>query len=378
MKHLNLKTKTAREALKPRREPYFYCLRPGLYVGYRKLKEGEGTWIARRLKDGTKGYVFRTLGVLPGYLEAVQEVEAWADGVERGVSAKGTTVAAACEAYVSHQRTHKSKASAADAEGRFKRLVYEKPIGSILLNKLRPPHLREWMNDQLDDDGDEEDLRKSKDSANRNLNTIKAALNHALKDQMVATDAGWKTVTIFPKAGRRRTGDLSPNDRAALLSHCKPDLAALVRALLLTAVRPGEIAACDVGNFDPAVGTLFLRTSKTESRLVTLSTAAVAFFTEQARAKLPSAPLLSDAYGNRWNKDMWKKQFRAAVKAAGLPDNVVMYTLRHVGISELVAGGVDVFTVAKLAGTSTAMIDKHYGHLRHAQTRSKLDAVSIA
>ena len=31
----------------------------------------------------------------------------------------------------------------------------------------------------------------------------------------------------------------------------------------------------------------------------------------------------------------------------------------------MIAGGVDSFLVAKLAATSTAMIDKHYGHLRH-------------
>jgi len=321
---INLRTKSAREALTPRRDPYFHCLRPGLYIGYRRLEDGTGTWIARKLQDGTKQYVFRSLGVLPGYEEAVREVEAWAGGVDLGVTHKGTTLEAACEAYVKHQRLHKSKASAADAEGRFKRLVYGKKIGTVLLNKLRPQHLRDWMADQLDEDGDEEDVRKSKDSANRNLNTLKAALNLALRDQLVTTDAGWKTVTPFPRAGRRRTGDLTPKDRAALLSHCEPDLAALVRALLLTAVRPGEIASCDVADFDQAQGTLAL-TGKTGARVVTLSTAAVEFFKEQARNKLPSAPLLSDAYGNRWNKDSWKKRFRNTVRAASLPDSVVMY-----------------------------------------------------
>ncbi len=373
---INLRTKSARAALAPRRNPYFHCLRPGVYIGYRRTEEGDGTWIARKLQEGTKQYVFRSLGTLPGYEEAVRETEAWAGGVDLGVTHKGTTLEAACEAYVKHQRLHKSKASAADAEGRFKRLVYGKKIGTVLLNKLRPQHLRDWMADQLDEDGDEEDLRKSKDSANRNLNTLKAALNLALRDQLVTTDAGWKTVTPFPRAGRRRTGDLTPKDRAALLAHCEPDLAALVRALLLTAVRPGEIASCDVADFDAAQGTLAL-SGKTGSRVVTLSTAAVEFFKEQAKSKLPSAPLLADAYGNRWNKDSWKKRFRNTVRAAGLPDSVVMYTLRHVGISELIAGGVDVFLVAKLAGTSTAMIDKHYGHLRHAQTRASLDAVAM-
>ena len=54
-----------------------------------------------------------------------------------------------------------------------------------------------------------------------------------------------------------------------------------------------------------------------------------------------------------------------------------MYTLRHVAISEMIAGGVDTFLVAKLAATSTAMIDTLYGHLRHEQTRARLDAVTM-
>ena len=164
---INLRTKSAREALAPRRNPYFHCLRPGLYIGYRRLEEGDGTWIARKLQEGTKQYVFRSFGTLSGYEEAAREAEAWSGGVDVGVTHKGTTLEAACEAYVTHQKNQKSKTSAADAEGRFKRLVYGKTIGTILLNKLRPQHLRDWMADQLDEDGDEEDVRKSKDSANR-------------------------------------------------------------------------------------------------------------------------------------------------------------------------------------------------------------------
>lgn len=371
---INLRSKSGREALKPRRNPYFVALHKGLYVGYRRSADGEGTWIARRLEDGTKKYVFRSLGVLSGYEEAARLTQAWAGAVDLGVTHKATSVEDVCRAYVTHQKTRNSKASAADAEGRFKRLVYGKPLGAINLDKLRTSHLREWLEDQLDEDGDEEDLRRSKDSANRNLNTLKAALNLALKDLLVSTDTGWKTVTPFPKAGKRRTGDLSPEDRTALLAQCDAPLATLVKALLLTAVRPGELANANVGDLNRDQGTLTL-TGKTGTRTVTLSTAAVEFFTLQAKDKLPAAPLLTDAFGKRWNKDAWKKRFKDAVKAAGLPDGVVMYTLRHVAISNMIAGGVDTFLVARLAGTSTTMIDKHYGHLRHAQTRARLDAV---
>lgn len=45
--------------------------------------------------------------------------------------------------------------------------------------------------------------------------------------------------------------------------------------------------------------------------------------------------------------------------------------------SKMIAGGMDSFLVARLAGTSTAMINQHYGHLRHDKTREELDAVKL-
>jgi integrase len=375
----NLKSPSAREKLTPRREPYWHCIRVGLYIGFRRTSEGDGTWIARQLQSGSKKYLLRSLGSVGAVGEfdrAMKDAQAWADGVDSGASHKATTVEAACRAYVTHQKRRVSDANSSDAEGRFERLVYGKPFGVTPLDKLKTAQVHEWLNDQLDDDGDEEELRRSKDSANRNLTTLKAALNLALKNRAVATDAGWKTVTRFPNAGRRRELYLSVEDRAKLIEHCDANLAALVTALMLTACRPGEIAKATVADFDEARGTLRL-SGKTGQRTVTLSTTAREFFAAESKDKLPAAPILSDAFGNAWNKDSWKKLFKAAARAAKLPDGVVLYTLRHVAISEMIAGGVDTFLVAKLAGTSTSMIDKHYGHLRHEQTRARLDAVAM-
>lgn len=372
----DIKSKTARARLKVQREPHWHCIRVGLYVGFRRSAEGDGTWVARQLKEGSKKYLLRSLGSLPDFNDAVRETQAWAGAVDAGGSHKSVTVETACKAYVEHQKAHVSTANGADAEGRFQRLVYGTPLGAVSLDRLRTTQIKTWLNEQLDNDGDEEMLRKSKDSANRNLTALKAALNLALRDREVATDAGWKTVSRFPGAGRRRERYLSVDDRTALLEHCENDLASLVTSLMLTAVRPGEMATANVCDFDRKQGTLTL-SGKTGRRTVTLSTTAREFFATECKGKLPTAPLLADGFGNRWNKDSWKKRFKEAVKAAKLPADVVLYTLRHVAISEMIAGGVDTFLVAKLAGTSTAMIDKHYGHLRHEQTRARLDAVAM-
>jgi integrase len=377
-----LKSKTARAALKPRREPYWHCLTVGVYVGYRRSAEGAGTWISRKLQQGSKKYLLHSLGALPDvamedqFDEAAKLTQAWAGGVAAGVTHRAVTVADACRAYVKHQKTHKSAANSEDAEGRFRRLVYSDPIGAVQLERLRTTLVRDWLNAQLDDDGDEDDLRRSKDSANRNLTALKAALNLARDDKLVLDDRGWKTVGRFASVGKRRERFLTQADRTKLLANCEPDLAALVTTLLLTAVRPGEIAAADVDDFNPKQGTLQL-SGKTGARVVTLSTTAQKFLAAQVGEKPGDAPLLTDSFENRWNKDSWKKGFKLAVRAAKLPEDVVLYSIRHAAISEMIAGGVDAFTVARLSGTSTTMIDKHYGHLRHEQTRDRLDAVKL-
>ncbi|RQZ49997.1 tyrosine-type recombinase/integrase [Burkholderia sp. Bp9099] len=372
-------SKTARDKLVPRREPYFARVQSGLYVGFRKLAEGDGTWIARRRNEAGK-QEYKALGTFPTFDEAVKAALEWAKTADAGVSTKTTTVKDACEHYVKHLGLHKGTASKSDAEGRFKRLVYNDKLGRIDIAKLRTSHLKDWLGEQISEieeaAEDEDDIRRAKDTANRNLASLKAALNLALHDRLVATDAGWKTVTKFKDVGRRRQSFLPAEQRTALINACTADIRQLVKAMLFTAARPGELARACVKHFDRQQGTLALD-GKTGHRIVSLSSAAVIFFEEQITDKIANASIFSTEYGQPWNKDSWKKPFKDAVKAAQLPTSVVMYSLRHTAISEMIANGIDSFEVARMAGTSTEMIDKHYGHLRHDRMRAKLDAVAI-
>jgi hypothetical protein len=203
----SITSKTARDKLPPRREPYFVRVQSGLYVGFRKLAEGDGTWIARRRNEAGK-QEYKALGTLPNFDDAMTATLEWSKAADAGVSAKTTTVKDACEHYVKHLGLHKGSSSKSDADGRFRRLVYNDKIGRIDLSKLRTSHVKDWLAEQISEieeaAEDEDDLRRAKDSANRNLASLKAALNLALHDRLVATDAGWKTVTKFKDVGRRR------------------------------------------------------------------------------------------------------------------------------------------------------------------------------
>lgn len=376
-------SKTDRAALTPKREPYWHRLHAGLHLGFRCLESGDGTWIARRT-EGTKR-TFYALGHFAdsekprrvAFTDAKNAAEVWARNTEVGIEASSATIDAVCKDYVKRQRSEKGVANADDAEGRFKRLVYGTDFGRSRLDKLTPAKLRAWRDAQLPKTEDEEVLRRAKDSINRNLATMKAALNMARNDRLVASDAGWKSVTAFEKAGRRRELFLSREQRHKLLEHCPAGLRELVQGLMLTALRPGELAAANTSDFDKRHGTLNIRKSKTDARIVPLSTAAVKFFTDLTQRRIGAHPLVADDFGARWDKDKWKKPFKAACKAAELPGDTVTYSLRHAAISELLVGGMDMHSVAKIAGTSTDMIDKHYGHLCIERTRKQLDAANL-
>jgi hypothetical protein len=67
-----------------------------------------------------------------------------------------------------------------------------------------------------------------------------------------------------------------------------------------------------------------------------------------------------------------------AVKASGVEQPARIYDLRSTFASNALAAGVTVFELAKVMGTSVAMIERHYGTLiggAHAGIVGRLDAL---
>lgn len=69
----------------------------------------------------------------------------------------------------------------------------------------------------------------------------------------------------------------------------------------------------------------------------------------------------------------WKK----VISLAQIDSHLDFYSLRHHFISSMVAGGVPMFTVARLAGhKSVKMIEQHYGHLAPSSVEDALSKVT--
>jgi site-specific recombinase XerD len=130
-------------------------------------------------------------------------------------------------------------------------------------------------------------------------------------------------------------------------------------------LRPGALAKLTASDYEQHLKVLRIGHDKVgKDRRIKMPDVTAAFFDRAGKGKLPSAPLLARADGKAWNKDAWKGPVKETALGAKLPEGTMTYTLRHSVISNLVHDGLDLLTVAQISGTSVAMIERHYGHLR--------------
>jgi len=375
---MGIDTPTKRVKLQIRREPYWHKIQRGGYLGFRRIADG-GTWIARwRDEHGKQHYRALSLGpVSPerAFDTASKAAGAWFKETDAGVVGRCTVKDAAAR-YVDSRRIEKGEAAARDAQGRIERCINPK-LGARPLDRLTTADVEGWRNGLVPHGLDEEDTRRAKDSANRNLATLKALLNHAWRIGLVGSKDAWSKVEKFKGMGEARKVFLTIEQRKRLLEHCAGSFRDLVEAGFLTGARYGELRTVLASDYDKARRVLSIRQGKTGPRSVPLSDAAAQLFERLGKDTLPGAYLLTRDDGQPWQHSDQDKLMREAVKKARLPHGTVYYTLRHTFIANALTGGMDIHTVAKLCGTSVPMIEKHYGKLLHSDARAKLNRIAF-
>lgn len=376
---MDLSTVRNRDRLSARREPYWQKLGIGQFLGYRPASGKPGTWIARWYDDETRRQRYNALGDFTSsapserFGAAKKEAEHWFGHVSAGGVAEVVTVRDACARYA---------ASRPDAQVRFERYVYGDPIARQPLAKLADRHVRDWRK-RLEaspalvtrrKEGEPVTRPRAAATINRDMVPLRAALNDALDRSEVLSDHAWRTaLRPIQRADRRRNLYLDRTQRRALLDELPGDVAAFVRGLCLLPLRPGALAALTVRDFDARRRELTIGHDKAGAdRRILLPPDTADHLQGQARGKLPAAPLFARADGRAWDKDAWKKPIKEAALAASLPTEATAYTLRHSTITDLVQGGLDLLTVAQVAGTSVTMIERHYGHLQRERAAEAL------
>lgn len=390
-----LDTVIAREKLKPRREPYWQRLDSGCMLGFRKMAAGSiGSWVARYRNAETGERPKLALGEFSNrppserYSAAKEAAEAWFSHLGRGGSSEVVTVKMACATYVAHVRARKGDERADDLEARFRRWVDGKRIAKIALPKLTRAHVEIWrkelaatpvsINPHAAPEGRRERPR-SPSTVNRDMAGLRAALNYAYDLAQVSNDLAWRVaLRSIENAGTSRDVYLDRTQRRALIDASPTDLATLLQGLARLPLRPGALAALTVARFDSRLDVLTIGKDKSgRDRKIKVPPDTGALLHGLAKDKLPNARLFTRAGGKPWTKDDWKKPIKEAAAAAGLPPTTVAYALRHSAITDLVTEGLDLLTVARLSGTSVAMIERHYGHLRADHAAAALATLAL-
>jgi integrase len=409
-----LESRTARAKLAPRGKPYFRAIDPELHLGYRKGAAG-GRWVARWY-IGDRKYETVTLDGITDDNEdpdgarvlSFGQAQATARTLARKTSAPAgpLTVKDACLAYIEYLRAEKKTGD--ESAQRLKKHVYPDapPKGGLVLDgkiiaNPTPAEIDRWKSNLLGgriiaelvqadvdswkrgmvrrDAADDEVERKSKDSANRLLTMVKAALNRVFNDDAnkITSDVAWRRVKPFPDVGRAREAHLDQPQCAELIKVTSGGFRNLVIAALLTGARPPhELAGCKVRDFHATSGTLSVD-GKTGHRDIVLTAEAVKFFKGLVTGRDPSALLLPKDDGTAWGKNHHQRLMADAVTDAKLPADTGIYTLRHTHASQSILAGMNLKLLAENMGTSILMLEKHYGKFIAASRRKLVEESSF-
>jgi integrase len=389
-----LNTRSSREKLATRREPYWTVISEGCALGYRRGTNG-GTWVARFRDDSGRQH-YEALGPADDAREAddlsvfsfpqaqarardyfTRKAREAAGGFTR--SSGPFTVADALTGYFEHYVRRGGKAL---GHMQSTARTYILPVlGETLVTKLSRRQLEHWHDaitqsaprvrsrpgaaqrfraHQLDAEG----LRRRRATANRALTILKAALNHAHHDGRTATADAWAQVKAYRGVDAARLRYLSDDEARRLVNVCSADFRLLVTAALLTGCRFGGLADLVTEDFNADAGTITIRTSKGgKPRHVVLTDEGREFFARMQLRAGTNSPLLTKANGRSWSASDQQRPLAAACAAARIA-SVTFHGLRHTYASRLVMKGVPLPVVAAQLGHSdTRMVEKHYGHL---------------
>jgi integrase len=289
-----LENRTNRLALEWRRAPYWRMCDEGLHLGYRRVKAGNGSWVARRLDEGR--YFESALGPADDYADADgATVLSFFQAQDRAREWHRQEKLRALGVPDERKGPYRVSDAISDYEADFirrggKALVTIKSIsathilpalGNVEVSKLSTDKIRRWHHSLASgakiirskagateratkdfDRDDPEAVRRRRSTANRALTVLRAALNFAFAEGKAPSDDAWRRVKSFKSVDAARVRYLTADECARLVNTCAPDFRELVRGGLLTGCRYGELTRLRCDDVNLEAGTIHVRESK--------------------------------------------------------------------------------------------------------------------
>ena len=384
LRDANLGTREARARLKVRPKPFWRLLEPGLHLGYRRLAGRPGTWCVRRYTGAQTYTIERIKDVIADDFSDAdgQTVLSFAQAQKVALASKPKagpcTVADALRDYLA---SIEHKASHYDSVRRVEAYILPQ-LGGIKLAELTTARLSKWLRDVasspprkrtpkgepqkfLAPDNSAEGRRRRQASTNRMYTILRSALNMAWREGRVASDAEWRKVRAFSKVTAARVRFLTIEECRRLVNASDAAFRPLVEAALCSGARYSELTRLVVSDFNSAVGTLHIRTSKSgKGRHIVLNDEGIILFKRLCAGRGSDDLLFRMAGGAPWSRSSQSTPMAAACKHARIKP-CGFHTLRHSWASLSVMAGMPLAVVAKNLGhASTLMVEAHYAHLQ--------------
>ena len=218
-------------------------------------------------------------------------------------------------------------------------------------------------------------------TVNTHLTLLHDVLKGAVADELITSNP--VRGVERPKVRRNRWRILQPHE-VPVVSKAFSDVQArrVFLTFILTGLRRSELERTRWSHVNLVEGTLRVVESKSEEgeRLIALPRPLV----DELMAHFQASAYRSDddyvfgdpAKGSRINVKWFRREFDAALLAAGITDRVRIHDLRHAALTNLAATGASPIAVMATAGHRSMQTTQQYVHLAGVVFRNESDALA--
>jgi integrase len=347
------------------RKPFFWSERKGWYL---RIPTTDGRLQTVRLGDTKKS----------AYDEWDRMKIASSAPTETATAAP--TMAKLAALYFTHIRDQAAKSTISEATV-TRRINHIAPFlaasGHIAISDLKPHHVTDWLRTQ-----ETWNATTCSDAAA----SVKRILKWATDEGRIESNP-LKTLAV--KRGRPRDHVISRTEFETLLAGVwkqrfarrkVASFRAVLIALRLSGCRPSEITRLMIEDCRTEAWTIREHKNRKKTyrpRTVYLSPCLQTLTKIASRGRV-AGPVFQAESGRAWKYSDMRLRFQRLRKKTKISPKCVLYSFRHTWVTEALTAGVDVATVAEMAGTSIQMIDRHYGHLNQQRKHLSDAALKIS
>lgn len=254
--------------------------------------------------------------------------------------------------------------------------VLKNHLGKKLLRDLRPSDLESYRRIRLRTPTVRGQRKRTVATVNRELETLRAALNYAVREGWLITSPVARTRSLIQKSSEtRRCRVLSREEETRLLAACtgpREYLRAILIAALDTGARRGELFKMQWADVDLVNCEITLLVSNTKTEQERRVPVTARLLTELQRLREQTSPAPDDRvfpYADI------KRSFASACRVAGVT-GFRLHDCRHTTVSRLVAQGVALAEVMRVSGHTTMDAFNRYLNLLSDATKRSADALN--